>query len=71
MSQYDATDFATNNFYRPTYVHGRATNIFRHTIKQLLHKCHKILALFNIKEELASSFSLNIARSQYFAVLMQ
>ena len=78
MSQYDATGFATNNFCRATYVQGRttkslfrATKIFSHTIKQLLHQCHKILALCNITGELASSFSLNIAHSQYFVILMQ
>ena len=47
------------------------TKNFTHTIKQLFHQYHKILALCNIKGELASSFSLNIARSQYFLVLMQ
>ena len=48
-----------------------ATTTFSHTIKQLLHQFHKTLALCNIKGELASSFSLNIARSQYFVVLVQ
>ena len=47
------------------------SNKSSHTIKQLLHKYHKILALCNIKGELASSFSLNIAGSRYFVVLMQ
>ena len=47
-----------------------ATETFSHT-KQLLHQYHKILALCNIKGELASSFSLNIAHSQYFVVLMK
>ena len=44
---------------------------FSHPIKQLFHQYHKILALYNIKGELASSFSLNIACSQYFVALMQ
>ena len=48
-----------------------ATKTFICAIKQLSHQYHKILALCNIKEELASSFSMNIARSQYFVVLMQ
>ena len=48
-----------------------ATKRFSHKIKQLLHQYHKILAPCNIKGELTSSFSLSIARSQYFVVLMQ
>ena len=78
MSQHDATDFATNNFRRAIYIHGRATKslfcatkIFSHTIKQLLHQCHKILPLYNIKGELTRSLPLNIARSQHFVVLTQ
>ena len=66
------------NICRATYDDCRATESLRtvtknfsHTIKQLFHQYHKILALCNIKGELASSFSLNIARSQYFVVLMQ
>ena len=65
-------------FCHATYADGRATEslcsatkTFSHTIKQLLHQYHKLLALCNIKGELASSFSLNIARSQYFVALMQ
>ena len=44
---------------------------FSHTIKQLLHQYHKILALWNIKGELASLFSViasipqNIGFKQY------
>ena len=78
MSQHDATVFATKNICRATYDDCRATESlysatknFSHTIKQLLHQYHKTLALCNIKGELASSFSSNIARSQYFVVLMQ
>ena len=44
---------------------------FSHTIKQLLPQYHKILALCNIKGDHASAFSLNIARSEYFVVLVQ
>ena len=47
-----------------------ATEAFSHTIKHLLHQYHNILALYNIKEELVSSFFLNIACSKYFVVLM-
>ena len=63
--------FATKNICCATESLCSATKNFSHTIKQLLHQYHKILALCNIKGELASSFSLNIARSQYFVVLMQ
>ena len=66
------------NICRATYDDCRATESLRtvtknfsRTIKQLFHQHHKILALFNIKGELASSFSLTITRSQYFVVLMQ
>ena len=78
MSQYDASDFATNNFCHATYAYGRtkeslcnATKTFSRLIKQLLHQCHKVLAMSNIKGELASSFSLNIACSQYLVVFME
>ena len=78
MSQYHAIVFATKSICRATYDDCRATESlysatknFSHMIKQLLHQYHKILALSNIKGELASSFSSNIARSQYFVVLMQ
>ena len=54
MSQYDATDFATNNFCRTTYVDIRTTGslcsavkLFSYTIKQLFHKYHKISAYIN------------------------
>ena len=56
-------------FRRTTYADGRATEslgsatkTFSHTIKQLLHQYHNIMA---------SSFSLDIACSPYFVVLMQ
>ena len=72
MSQHHATVFATKNIFRATYDDCRATDSsysatknFIHTIKQLLHQYHKILAFCNIKGDLASSFSLNIACSQY------
>ena len=45
------------------------TRNFSHTIKRLFHQYHKILALCNVKGELTSSFSLNIAHSQYFVVI--
>ena len=71
-SRYHATLFATKNICRATYDDCRVTESLRimtknfsHTIKQLFHQYHIILALCNIKEELESSFSLNIARSQY------
>ena len=41
----------------------QSAKIVNLTIKQLLHRYHKILALCNIKGELASSFSRNIAHS--------
>ena len=59
------------NICRATESLYSATKNFSHTIKQSLHQYHKILAFCNIKGELASSFSSNIARSQYFVVLMQ
>ena len=45
-----------------------AIKSFSNMIKLLLHQYHKILALCNIKGELASSFSLNTVCSQYFVV---
>ena len=44
------------------------TKAFSHTIKQLLHQYHNILALCNIIGELVS---FNTACSKYFVVLMQ
>ena len=78
MSQYDATDFQTKKSCCTAYADGRAkeslcstTKTFTDTIKQLLHQYHKILALCNIRGELASWFPLNISRSQYVVVWMQ
>ena len=75
---YDATDFVTKQFCRTAYTDDRAkeslssaTKTFSHTIKQLLHQYHKILAWCNIAGQFASSFSLNITRSQYLWWLMQ
>ena len=48
-----------------------ATKHFSHTIKRLLHQYDKILALSNIERRTRKLVLMNIARSQYFVVLMQ
>ena len=76
MWQYDTKDFATK-FFLTTYADGgiteslcSATKAFRHTIKQLLHQYHKVIAMCNNKGEIATSFSMKTAHSQYSMVLM-
>ena len=58
-----------HNFRRATYADYRTTEPLCSATKNLSRTIK--LALCNIKGELASSFYLNIARSQYFVVLMQ
>ena len=69
--------FQQKNFSRTTSVDclateslGFGTNVWPYD-KTVIASNHKISALCNIKGELVGSFSLNIARIQYFVVLMQ